>query len=290
MIVCGCSLPSPVARTLVCLAALLAPAVASGPSAQTQAVRPNPAPGDPAPPADVLMGATGGPITIVPAGHASVQISHNGLWIDIDPTDSRALMPLREPDVILVTDIHGDHMDLATIRKLRGQNTMVIGPPAVAEQVMYTTTLENSEHKTVWGADIEAVPMYNVERGPATGKVFHPRGRGNGYVVTIGGKRLYIAGDTECTPEMKALSNIDAAFVPMNVPYTMSPAEAAECVKAFKPAVVYPYHYRGQDPSAFAAALENYDIEVRLRDWYPAQPARRASVNGTKTIEVFGGR
>ena len=254
------------ALAFVVSAALAAPAFSQ--SSQTQAVRPNPAPGDKVPVVDTIPAADGGPIAIVPSGHASVQISHNGLWIDVDPLAARAQMPLREPDVILVTDTHGDHMDLAAIRRLRGPGTTVIGPAAVAARVMYTTTLAHGESKTVWGATIEAVPMYNLSRGPATGELFHPRGRGNGYVVTIGGKRLYVAGDTECTPEMKALRNIDVAFLPMNLPYTMTPAEAAACARAFRPAIVYPYHYRGQDPAEFAAALKGSGIEVRLREWY----------------------
>jgi L-ascorbate metabolism protein UlaG (beta-lactamase superfamily) len=260
----------------VLTAALAAPVFAQ--SAQTQAVRPNPAPGDPAPAADTLVATVGGPITIVPSGHASVQISHNGLWIDVDPLAVRAQMPLREPDVILITDNHGDHMDLAAIRRLRGQNTTVIGPAVVAERVMYTTTLASGERKTVWGATIEAVPMYNLSRGPAAGELFHTKGRGNGYIVTIGGKRLYVAGDTECTPEMKALRNIDVAFLPMNLPYTMTPAEAADCAMAFRPAIVYPHHYRGQDPGEFAAALKGSGIEVRLREWYPQAPGARDDV------------
>jgi L-ascorbate metabolism protein UlaG (beta-lactamase superfamily) len=262
---------------LVLTTALTAPAF--GQSAQTQAVRPNPAPGDPAPAVDTVAGTTGGPITIAPAGHASVQISHNGLWIDVDPLAVRAQMPLREPDVILLTDNHADHMDLAAIRRLRGQNTTVIGPSVVAEHVMYTTTLANGESKTVWSAIIEAVPMYNISRGPGSGEPFHTKGRGNGYVVTIGGKRIYFAGDTECTPEVKALRNIDVAFLPMNLPYTMTPAEAAACARAFRPAIVYPYHYRGQDPTEFAAALKGSGIEVRLRQWYPPASTAPAGIS-----------
>ena len=268
-------IPVRLAHALLLTAVLAAPAYSQ--SAQTQAVRPNPAPGDAPPAVDTVPGTTGGAIAIVPSGHASVQISHNGLWIDVDPLAARAQMPLREPDVILVTDNHADHMDLAAIRRLRGQNTTVIGPSVVAERVMYTTTLANGESKTVWSAIIEAVPMYNISRGPGTGELFHTKGRGNGYVVTIGGKRIYFAGDTECTPEVKALRNIDVAFLPMNLPYTMTPAEAAACARAFRPAIVYPYHYRGQDPTAFAAALKGSGIEVRLREWYP--PARVAPVD-----------
>src|SRR6185369_10450089 len=104
---------------------------------------------------------------------------------------------------------------------------------------------------------------------PKPGALFHDKGRGDGYVLTLGGKRIYIAGDTECTTEMKNLKDIDVAFVPMNLPYTMPPPEAAACVKAFHPKIVYPYHYRGQDPATFAAALKDTGIDVRLRDWYP---------------------
>ena len=110
--------------------------------------------------------------------------------------------------------------------------------------------------------------MYNLARGPAPGKVYHEKGRGNGYVLTFGGKRFYIAGDTENIPEMRALRAIDVAFVPMNLPYTMTPQEAAEAVRAFRPRVVYPYHYRGSDLQIFEKALAGSGVEVRLRNWY----------------------
>ena len=119
---------------------------------------------------------------------------------------------------------------------------------------------------------VEAIPMYNMTRGPEAGKYFHDKGRGNGYVLTYGGKRFYISGDTEAIPEMKALKNIDVAFVCMNLPYTMPAEEAADAVKAFHPKVVIPYHYRGQpsgDVNGFKQRLEGSGIEVRLLDWYP---------------------
>ena len=122
--------------------------------------------------------------------------------------------------------------------------------------------------RTVAGVALEAVPMYNLVRGPSAGQFFHTKGRGNGYIVTLGGTRIYLAGDTECTPEMKALKNIDVAFVPMNLPYTMTPAEAAACVATFKPGIVYPYHYRGSNLQEFKDALAGTGIEVRIRDWY----------------------
>lgn len=132
--------------------------------------------------------------------------------------------------------------------------------------------MANGQTKTVAGVSIEAVPMYNLTRGPSAGQLFHTKGRGNGYVVTLGGKRLYFAGDTECVPEIKALKNIDVAFMPMNLPYTMPPSEATDCVKAFKPAVVYPYHFMGQKPQEFTDALKGSGIDVRLLTWYPAAP------------------
>ena len=128
--------------------------------------------------------------------------------------------------------------------------------------------MANGETKTISGVSIEAVPMYNLQRGPSAGQLFHTKGRGNGYVVNVGGKRLYFAGDTECIPEMKALKNIDVAFIPMNLPYTMPPSEAAECVKAFKPKITYPYHSMGSDLKQFEDALKGSGVEVRIRDWY----------------------
>ena len=116
--------------------------------------------------------------------------------------------------------------------------------------------------------EIEAVPMYNLKRGPAPGKLYHEKGRGNGYVLTYGGRRFYISGDTENVPEMRALTEIDVAFVCMNLPYTITPEEAAEAVKAFRPKVVYPYHSRGSDLALFEKSLAGTGIDVRIRDWY----------------------
>ncbi len=118
------------------------------------------------------------------------------------------------------------------------------------------------------GIQIQAVPMYNLKRGPEAGKLYHTKGRGNGYILTFGDRRIYISGDTECIPEMKDLKDIDAAFVCMNLPYTMTPEEAAGCVNAFKPEVVYPYHYRDSDMDAFKRAVTAPGVKVELLDWY----------------------
>ena len=213
--------------------------------------------------------AAGGNITITPINHATLQITHGARVIDVDPVAQANFAALAPPTMILVTDIHGDHLDPATIAKLRGAATKIVAPAAAAAKLDGAVVIANGEKKDIDGVTIEAVPMYNLQRGPAAGQVFHDKGRGNGYIVTLGGKRLYIAGDTECTPEMKALKDIDVAFLPMNLPYTMTPVEAADCVKAFKPRIVYPYHYRGQDLQQFADALKGADgVEVRIRDWY----------------------
>jgi len=155
---------------------------------------------------------------------------------------------------------------------VRKSGAPVVMPEAVKQQVgdkvpAPVEVMANGDKKTVAGVAIEAVPMYNLP-GPSAN--YHTKGRGNGYILTLGGKRVYIAGDTACTPEMKALTNIDVAFIPMNLPYTMTPAEAADCAKAFKPKIAIPYHYQGQKPEEFQAALAGTGIEVRLLTWYPA--------------------
>ena len=220
-----------------------------------------------APPADKIP-AKGGDITIQPLNHATLQIAYANHVIDVDPTAQAGYTGLAAPDIILITDIHGDHFDPATIAKIRKAPTKIVAPAAAAPKLENPIIFANGDVKQVDGLSIEAVPMYNVTRGPAAGQLYHEKGRGNGYILDLGGKRIYIAGDTECTSEMKALKNIDVAFLPMNLPYTMPPSEAAECAKTFKPKIVYPYHYRGSDPKAFEDALKGSGVEVRLRNWY----------------------
>jgi len=213
-----------------------------------------------------------GDIRITAITHASFQLEYGGRVIHVDPTGAGDYSAAKQADLVLVTDIHPDHLDPAAIAKVRKAGAPVVAPSAAADKIESPTVINNGETKTVAGISIEAVPMYNLQRGPSPGQLFHPKGRGNGYVLTLGSKRVYIAGDTECTDEMRALKNIDVAFVPMNLPYTMPPAEAAGCVKAFAPKVVFPYHYRGQNPEEFKAALKGEPVEVRLLEWYPPEP------------------
>jgi L-ascorbate metabolism protein UlaG (beta-lactamase superfamily) len=218
--------------------------------------------------------ATGGDITIAPINHATLQITHAGKVIDVDPVAAAGTFAgFAAPDIILITDIHGDHLDPATINKRKKATTTIVAPQAAVAQltggqITNPVVMANGDKKTVAGIEIEAVPMYNLTRKNPQGELFHTKGRGNGYILTIGGKRIYIAGDTEGIPEMRALKNIDVAFIPMNLPYTMPPDEAADAVKAFKPKIVYPYHYRGSDLKVFEDALKGSGVEVRIRDWY----------------------
>ncbi len=210
-----------------------------------------------------------GPLKITPIKHASVMLEFGGKVIHVDPWSQGDYTGLPKADVIFITDIHGDHMDPAKIAEIKKEGTVIVAPAAVAKTVTEATVINNGESKAIAGIQVEAVPMYNLVRGPSAGKLFHDKGRGNGYVLTMGGKRIYFSGDTEAIPEMKGLKNIDIAFVTMNLPYTMPPEEAAEGVKAFKPKIVYPYHYRNSDLNVFANALKDEKgIEVRLRNWY----------------------
>lgn len=228
--------------------------------------------------------ATGGSIVLTPMTHAHVQIEYGGKVIHIDPTGESALASAKPADIILVTDVHGDHMDPAAIDKIKKASTIYVAPQALAGKFSgKTEILKNGETRTIDGVSIMAVGSYNLQRGPAAGQLFHDKGRANGYVLTLGGKRVFFSGDTECVPEIKALTRIDVAFLTMNLPYTMPPQEAADCAKAFKPAIVYAYHYRGmggptpqQNQQAFVAAMKGTaGIEVRTPNFYPAMPGGR---------------
>jgi L-ascorbate metabolism protein UlaG (beta-lactamase superfamily) len=209
-----------------------------------------------------------GPVKITIIRHASIMIEAGGKVIHVDPWSQGNFDGLPKADLILITDIHPDHLDQKAIDQVKKDGTQFIAPAAVAKTVTEAKVLANGESTTWDKWKIEAVPMYNLKRGPSPGTLYHDKGRGNGYVLTCGGTRFYIAGDTEGTPEMRAMKNIDVAFVPMNLPYTMTPEEAADAVRAFHPKVVYPFHYRGSDPEVFKKALDGTGIDVRLRNWY----------------------
>ena len=221
-----------------------------------------------------------GPLTIQPVMHASLVLTVKGITIYADPSGPTAnFKGLASPNIIVITDIHGDHFDLKCLDSLKTASTILVVPQVVADKLPETAKahlviLKNGDNTMQAGISISALPMYNLPESPTA---MHTKGRGNGYVLGIGGKNIYLSGDTQGIPEMRALKNIDVAFVCMNLPYTMDVKEAADAVLAFKPKIVYPYHYRGQggfsDVNAFKSLVDagNAGIEVRLRTWYPGQ-------------------
>ncbi len=220
-----------------------------------------------------------GPLTVQPITHGSVVFAWNGKTIYVDPSGgAEAYAGLAAPDVILITDIHGDHLDLKTLAGLTVGKALLVVPRAVADKLpaeykAQVRILNNGQKLDTLGLTVAAIPMYNL---PEAADAPHTKGRGNGYVLGLGGKTVYLSGDTEDIAEMRALKGIDVAFVCMNLPYTMDVNQAAQGVLAFKPGIVYPYHYRGQgglsDVAGFKQQVNagNKKIDVRLRNWYPA--------------------
>lgn len=219
---------------------------------------------------------------IIPLQHGSFLLNWGDSVIAVDPvTEALEAAEGEQPqaDLILLTDIHPDHLDPRAVATLRKEGTPVIAPQAVIDQagdaLPTPTLMANGESKTMLDGALTvlATPMYNLKRTrPDSGEFFHVKGRGNGYLLERNGTRVYISGDTECTPEMKALKDIDIAFVTMNLPYTMPVEEAAECIRAFKPTVLYPFHFRGQDPTKLNELLADVPgVEVRMLEWYPGE-------------------
>jgi L-ascorbate metabolism protein UlaG (beta-lactamase superfamily) len=206
-----------------------------------------------------------GPVRLTMINHASMVIENAGQVIDVDPVGVNRYDGLPPADVILITHTHGDHLDAAAIARRKKDGTIIIGPQAAAKAVAGLEVMKNGEARQVGATGIEAVPAYNLPKG---GQVFHPKGEGNGYIITIAGQRCYIAGDTQAIPEMAALKDIMVAFLPVNQPFTMTPEEAAAAARSFMPRILYPYHSKGSDVAGLARMLEGSGIDVRLRDWY----------------------
>lgn len=208
-----------------------------------------------------------GELKITFVGHGTLYLTFKDKIIHVDPVSRYAdYSQMPEADIILITHAHGDHFDKSALDKILTEETELIYTQKCADQYSGGTVMENGDTLTVQGIKIEAVPAYNIVHMRSPGVPYHPKGEGNGYVLTLGDKRVYIAGDTENIPEMKELKDIDIAFLPMNLPYTMSPEMVAEAVKAFRPAILYPYHYGNTDPKELAALLKDEnDIEVRIR-------------------------
>jgi L-ascorbate metabolism protein UlaG (beta-lactamase superfamily) len=208
-----------------------------------------------------------GDLMITCIGHATLMISFAGKIIHIDPVTQMAdYTKLPKADLILITHEHPDHFDLKAIDIIKTGKTSIVTTETVAKQLPGSIVLKNDDEKTVMGLKIEAVPAYNIVNMRSPGIPYHAKGIGNGYIITFGDKRLYIAGDTENIPEMKSLRNIEVAFLPMNLPYTMTPEMVADAATAFRPKILYPYHYGKTDTSKLTDLLKNEKyIEVRIR-------------------------
>jgi L-ascorbate metabolism protein UlaG (beta-lactamase superfamily) len=227
--------------------------------------------------------AAGGDIVITPLIHSSVQIEHAGQVIQVDPWSVGDLTRMKPADLIVITDDVGHHLDVKAIQKLRKAGAPIVIAANGKSRVPDGIVLANGESTTAAGVRIDAIAAYDIKPG----EPYHPKGEANGYILSVGGKRIYFAGVTECVPEIRALKNIDIAFFPMNVPLErMEPGAAIECVKTFRPKVVYPYHYdqdwvarvnkgaprpeptkRGLEE--LRDALRREGIDVRFANWYP---------------------
>lgn len=210
-------------------------------------------------------------IQFYPIEHASFVIQSGDITIFVDPVGAvEKYTNFPTPQLILLTHAHGDHLNKELIESVKKENTQIIGPAIVTQQLGYGKTMANGEKATVSNINIESVAMYNASPERLN---FHPKGVGNGYVIELNGERIYIAGDTEDIPEMRKLKNIDHAFVCMNLPYTMTPEQAASAVLEFKPKHVYPYHYRQQDGFSNIDKFKELvstepTIKVELLKWY----------------------
>jgi len=200
-------------------------------------------------------------------GHGSLMFKLDNYIIHIDPVrSSGSYYKLPKADLILVTHEHSDHLDPELIGNLRKPETVMFCNENTAAQVKWAKAMKAGDKNVVNNITVEAVPAYNIVNMRSPGQPFHPKGVGLGFVLTIGDKKFYIAGDTEITPEMKALKNIDVAFLPMNLPYTMTPAMVADAAKAFKPHILYPYHFGDTNTDEIVKLLKGTDIEVRIRN------------------------
>ncbi len=208
-----------------------------------------------------------GDLKITFIGHGTLMLEWEGKVIHVDPVSNLAdYKSLPKADLILITHEHGDHLDARAVELLRKSDTQIIITAKGAEKLKSGIPMENGQTLTEKGIKIEAIPAYNIVHMRSQNNPYHPKGDGNGYILNLGDKRVYIAGDTENTPEMKALKNIDIAFLPMNLPYTMTPEMVADAARAFKPRVLYPYHFGNTDTAKLVNLLKDQpEIEVRIR-------------------------
>lgn len=201
-------------------------------------------------------------------GHGTLMFKFQDKIIHIDPWSNLAdYNQLPEADIILLTHEHYDHLDLNAISSIKKKDTLIVLTEACSKKIDGGLVLKNGDIKTVKGIKIEAVPAYNIQHKRENGQPFHPKGMGNGYIISFADFRVYVAGDTEDIPEMKEIENIDIAFLPMNLPYTMTPKMAADAAKTIRPKILYPYHFGETDTNKLLNLLkEQKNIEVRIRN------------------------
>ena len=216
---------------------------------------------------DVVTTAAGD-LTISFIGHGTLMFTIGEKVIHIDPVGREAdYTTLPDADLILITHEHGDHLDPAAVAEISKDGTEVVVSGSCAGSLEGARVMQNGDAGTVAGLQVEAVPAYNIVQMRSEGMPYHPKGNGNGYVITFGDLRVYVAGDTENTPEMKALEDIDVAFLPMNLPYTMTPEMVADAAKAFRPRILYPYHFGETDTNELVRLLADEEgIEVRVKE------------------------
>lgn len=208
-----------------------------------------------------------GNLEITFIGHGTLMMKFENKIIHIDPVSRFAdYGTLPKADLILITHEHGDHLDAKAINALKKENTEIVLPPICAEKYKGTALMKNGDSGEFAGLKVDAVPAYNIKNTRADGTAFHPKGRGNGYVIYFGNKKVYVAGDTENIPEMAELESIDIAFLPMNLPYTMSPEMVANAAKLVMPKILYPYHFGETNTTEIIRLLKDENqIEVRIR-------------------------
>lgn len=207
-----------------------------------------------------------GDLKITFIGHGTLMMEWDGKVIHVDPWSRLAdYSKLPKADLVLVTHEHGDHLDPNAIKAIDKSDTKVVMTEKCKSKIADGIVLANGDDVTVLGIKIEAVPAYNIKHKRDNGNPFHPKGEGNGYILTLSDKRIYVAGDTEDVSEMKSIKNIDVAFLPMNLPYTMTPEMVAGVAKSFKPKILYPYHFGRTDTNQLIDLLKGQPIDVRIR-------------------------
>jgi L-ascorbate metabolism protein UlaG (beta-lactamase superfamily) len=215
-----------------------------------------------------VLSTSQGPLEIYFIGHGTLMFRWNGVVVHVDPYSRVAeYSELPDADLVMITHDHGDHLDPDALKEIVTSSTVIFCNEASGGSLEKARVMHKGDQQDgPGGIGIEAIPAYNIKHKRSNGDPYHPKGNGNGYVLTFGEVRVYVAGDTEDIPEMAGLEDIKVAFLPMNMPYTMNPAQVASAARMFRPEILYPYHYGKTDPNELVRLLEGDPIEVRIRN------------------------